>query len=380
MKIRALKYRDEHYGDQWFDEIEDGWEYDQFLANPGWRRGWISFDSVLHDDNHDRVYLGITSFDADIFRAYDRKTGQFLDLGYSRIAHPQDAKFHRSLVKWRKDDCLYGAIALLHDVDRFWDAPGGAIVKYDPATGALEKIGIPLPHVYIQSICLDQARGVIYGQSFTPERLFRFDLATREAQDLGPISSGMVMAQGENVELDDESCVWCGWHATRAWQNTSGVDSHRLCKYDPHAGRIRFLDAGLPKPDGSYGYVRVEGLFNLGTGCLYASGGNGSLYRVDTATGQAKYLSTPIADRPSRLTALRLAPDGQAYGVTGRAGRCEVIRFDPRTEKYDLLGPVADGAEPCWQVHDVTIAPDGVLYAGENDNPRRSGYLWEITL
>ena len=318
MKVKALKFRDMHYGAQWFDEIEDRWEYDQFLATPGWRKGWISFDSVLHDAAGDRVYLGITSFDADIFRAYDRKTGEFLDLGYSRIAHPQDAKFHRSLVKWQKDGCVYGAVALLHDVDRFWDAPGGAIVKYDPATGTLEKIGIPLPHVYIQSICLDQQRGVIYGQSFTPERLFRFDLATRQSEDLGAISSGMVMAQGENVELDDESCAWFGWHATRAWQNTSGVDSHRLAKYDPAAGRIRFIDAGLPNPDGRYGYTKVEGLFNLGTGGLYASGGNGSLYRVDTQTGRAEYLGTPVADRPSRLTALRLAPDGMAYGVTGR--------------------------------------------------------------
>jgi hypothetical protein len=380
MKIKALKYRDEHFGNQWFDEIEDHWEYDKFLATPGWRKNWISFDSVLHNATDDRVYLGITSFDADIFRAYDRTTGQFLDLGCSGIAHPQDAKFHRSLVKWEKDGCLYAAIALLHDVDRYWDAPGGAIVKYEPATGNLEKLGIPLPHVYIQSICLDQARGVIYGQSFTPERLFRFDLATRQSQDLGPISSGMVMAQGENVELDDESCVWCGWHATRAWQNVSGVDSHRLAKYDPRTGRIHYLDAGLPNPDGRYGYTKVEGLFNLGTGCLFASGGNGSLYRVDPQTGQGTYLGTPIADRPSRLTSLRLAPDGKAYGVTGRAGQCEVIRFDPRSEKYELIGAVTDGDEPCWQVHDVTITPDGVLYAGENDNPRRSGYVWEIQL
>ena len=147
---------------------------------------------------------------------------------------------------------MYGAIALLHDVDCYWEAPGGAIVRYDPATSDIEKLGIPLPHVYIQSICLDEARRVIYGQSFTPERLFRFDLATRQSQDLGAISSGMVMAQCENVELDDDGCVWCGWHATRAWQNTSGVDSHRLCKYDLRTGRIHFLDAGLPNPNGSY--------------------------------------------------------------------------------------------------------------------------------
>ena len=380
MKIRALKLRDEHYGNQWFDEIQDHWEYDQFKADPRWRKNWISFDSVLYNAADDRVYTGITSFDSDIFRAYDRKSGQFLDLGYSRIAHPQDAKFHRSLVRWDKDSCLYGAIALLHDIDRYWDAPGGSIVKYDPVTGAIEKVGIPLPHIYIQSICLDQARGVIYGQAFTPERLFSFDLTTRQSKDLGPLSSGMVMAQGETVELDDEGCVWAGWHVTRAWQNEAGVDSHRLCKYDPRTGRIQYFDAGLPRPDGSYGTLKVEGLFNLGAGCIHASAGNGSLYRVDTRTGQGKYLGTPISDRPSRLASMRLAPDGKAYGVAGRAGNCEVICFDPRTETYELLGPVADGHEACWQVHDLSITPDGTLYAGENDNPRRSGYLWEIRL
>lgn len=82
------------------------------------------------------------------------------------------------------------------------------------------------------------------------------------------------------------------------------------------------------------------GLFNLGPGLLDASGGNGSLYRVDAATGQGTYLGTPIADRPSRLTTLRLGPDGAAYGITGRAGRCELLRFDLEDETYALLGAV----------------------------------------
>jgi sugar lactone lactonase YvrE len=304
----------------------------------------------------------------------------FVDLGYSQIAHPQDAKFHRSLVRWERDGCLYGAIALLHDIDRYWDAPGGAIVRYDPATGQLEKIGIPLPHIYIQTICLDQARGMLYGASFTPERLFSFDLNTYQAVDLGPLSSGMAMAQGENVELDDDGCVWCGWTVTRAWQSNSGVDRYRLCKYDPKAGRIHYLDAGLPRSDGAYGYLHVEGLFNLGPGRFYASAGNGSLYRLDPATGQGTYLGTPIADRPSRLTMMRLGPDGAAYGITGRAGQCEVLRLDPATGDYQLLGPVVAEGEALWQGHDVAVTPDGVLYVGENDVPHRSGYLWEIVL
>ena len=191
----------------------------------------------------------------------------------------------------------------------------------------------------------------------------------------------MDFAQGENIELDDDGNVWGGWTVTRAWQSTPGVDKHRLFKYSPASGKIAYLRTGLPKPDGSYGTVKYEALFNLGNGCLYASGPNGSLYRIDTQTGRAEYLFTPIEDRPSRLASLTLAHDGYAYGVTGRAGKCELLRFDPRTEKYDLLGPIvaADGTA-CWQVHHTIVLPDGTIYAGENDNPYRSGYLWEIRL
>ena len=214
--------------------------------------------------------------------------------------------------------------------------------------------------------------------TFTPERMFRFNLADGRSDDLGPISSGMEMAQGENVELDDDGCVWCGWSVTRAWQNFAGVDRNRLCKFDPETDRIAYFDAGLPKPDGSYGYERVEGLFNLGGGRMYASGANGSIYRIDTETGMGTYLGTPVADRRSRLTTLQPGPDGAAWGVTGRDGKCEVIRFDADSESWDLLGPVSDGDADCWQVHDVAVTPDGTIYAGENDSPYRSGYLWEI--
>jgi hypothetical protein len=233
MQVKALRLQDVNYGDQWDEEVEDRWEYNDFRSDSAWREGWISMDSVYHNADDDRVYLGITSFNADIFRAYDRATGEFVDLGYAKVANPFDAKFHRSLVRWEKDGCLYGAIALLHDIDRYWEAPGGAIVKYDPATGELQKIAVPMPHMYIQSICLDQERGLIYGMTFTPERMFRFNLADGRSDDLGPISSGMEMAQGENVELDDEGCVWCGWSVTRAWQNFAGVDRNRLCKFNP---------------------------------------------------------------------------------------------------------------------------------------------------
>ena len=382
MKIRALKLYDHDFGNDWTEQVEDHWNYNQFLADVAWRRKWISIDGVVHHPGNDVVYCGITSFDADIFKAWNRKTETWQDLGFKEAGNAYDAKFHRSMELSPDGRYLYAATALLHDIDRYFDAPGGGIYRFDTQAGKVEKLGVPLPHIYIQSIVLDATRNALYCMHFTPERLSRFDLTEHTARDLGPLSSGMIMAQGENVILDDAGNAWCGWHVTRAWQSNAGVDSHRLCTYLPGEDRIQYHDWGLPRPDGAHGFAKVEGLFNLGHG-LHASGANGSLYRIDAPTGKAGkavYLGTPIANRPSRLTSLTMHTDGYAYGVTGRAGECRLLQFDPKRDTYELGDPIADGDTAMFQCHDVTITPDGVLYAGENDHPRRSGYLWEIKL
>jgi len=379
MNIIAHKLYDHDFGNQWFDKTEDHWDYEEYKRDPAWRREWISFDCALYSPDNERIYLGITSFDADIFKAFDRKTGEFVDLGYAKIADPYDAKFHRSLVRGN-DGCLYGAIALLHDLDHYWDAPGGAIVKYNPRAGTLEKLCIPVPHVYIQATAYDAARNVLYGMCFPPEILIACDLNTGEVRNLGPIGPGIAgMTQGENIALDDDGCVWCNWGLTRAWQSAPGVDAWRLCKYDPRQDRIIYFKTGLPLPDGSHGFAKAETFFNFGDGFMYASGAGGSFYRINPETGKAAYLFTPTPDRPSRLSSMVQAGD-YAYAVTGRAGHCELMRVDYRAGAYEKLGPMRseDGAV-LWQNHDIVMAKDGTLYICENDNPYRSSYLWEVT-
>jgi len=381
MKILSHKLKNHDFGDAWKTQTEDRWNYADFLADKNWRKDWISIDGVVAHPQNGLVYCGITSFDGDIFWAWDRSTQEWVDCGFREVGNSYDAKFHRSMELSRDGSTLFAATALLHDVDRYFDAPGGGIFRHDTQSGKTEKIGIPIPHNYIQSIALDEKRGLIYSMHFTPERLSVFDLETQTATDLGPIGSGGAMAQGENILLDDDGSAWCGWGVTRAWQSTPGADAFRLCKVSPHENKIVYYEQGLPRADGEYGFAKVEGLFNLGTGCLYASGGNGSLYRIETETGQAKYLGTPIKDRRSRLTSLALHSDGFAYGITGRDGDCRLLRFDPRDDSYELGGKIEDDAGvSMWQCHDVSVAPDGTLFAGENDHPQRSSYLWEIQL
>lgn len=375
----ALKVRSHKLRDRKFDQWHMDWDYEDYLKEDTWRKDWISFDCLCYVPDNDTVYAGISSFDADIFWGWDRKSEKWVSTGYERVADPFDAKFHRSLIYHNQH--LWGACALYHDIDNYWNAPGSPIIKYNPLTNDIERLPAVLPHVYIQGTILDEADEIIYGITYAPERLVSYNIKTDERRDLGPTGSAADFAQGETIVFDDQGNVWGGWSMGRAWQYDIGDDRFRLFKYNPKKDKIEYLKTGLPNPDGSFGYIKHEGLFNLGTGCLYASGGNGSLFRIDTTTGKAKYLCTPIADRDSRLTSLEMAPDGYAYGGTGRFGKCELLRFDPKTEKTELLGHIVDeDGEPCYQVHHLIVLPDGTLFVGENDCPYRSSYLWEITL
>jgi len=379
MNVRAKKLYDARI-DNWKGEIEDRYEYDDMKADDTLRVEWISFDSVLADPDSDLVYLGITSFDADIFRAYDRRRGGFVDLGFSRIADPFDAKFHRSLVK-SDDGCVYGAIALLHDVDRYREAPGGSIVRYDPASGDIGKIGIPVPHVYIQGMVIDEKRRTAYCQCFTPEYLAAFDLEIRESRILGLTGSGFGMGQGENIVLDRKGRVWGAWSVTRAWQSDAGVDRFRLYRYDPDTDRIEFFRHGIPHLDTTRpGFAHIDGMIVAPNGMIYCGSGEGGLYRIDPESAEVSFVCAPVP--PARLAAFAVGPDGFLYGIGGRYGNASLFRMDLDTERCELLGLLFDSetGESAWQVHDMDFAPDGAIFAGENDNPYRSSYLWEIEL
>lgn len=381
MQITALKLRDVSFGNQWFDEVQDRWLYQDFKNSPLWRENWISFDCAYYEPDQDRVYLGVTSFNAEIFQAYDRPSGRFVEVGFDRVANSFDAKFHRSLVKG-PDGCLYAAVALLHDVDQFQEAPGSPIIRFDPRSGAICRFPAPFPHVYIQALEMDAERNRLYCLCFAPEKLTYVDLATNEPRDLGLIGSGYGgMTQGENLALDDDGCVWCNWSLTRAWQDAPGPNAVRLCKFDPRADRIIFYQKGLPWPDGRLGTVRPEAFFNLHDGFVYASGAAGSLYRIDPENGAAQFLFTPTPDRPSRLTSLVRCGDGLAYGVTGRAGACELMLVHYRAGMFEKLGPIRDETGcAMWQCHHLVAAAEDTLYLCENDNPYRSSYLWEVRL
>lgn len=371
-KLKDARFSDYHSG------AAGGWNYADLVdgSHPNWFHDWISFDCLLIDEPQQTVWCGLTSLDSDIAYAFDRKRGEFRSLQYPHVGNRYDAKFHRSLLFDRAGK-IWAATAMLHDVDRYFDAPGGALVEIDPETGSVRVVCRPLPHVYIQSIAYDAILNVLYGATFTPERLFCYHLADGRVVDLGPLGSGMALAQGENLVIDRQGTCWGAWGVTRAWAYERGPDEFRLWRYNPDRGRIEFLPQGLPRLEGA-GTAHLDGACLGPEGAIYLGSKEGLLCRVEPESGAVTVLGKPAPGR--RLAALAVGPDERLYGCVGSEGHTSLFSYDPRRDRLCDLGQIvaSDSGEAAWQMHCLAIAADGTLFAGENDVPHRSGYLWEI--
>lgn len=375
---RALKLKDARFTN-FFQDVAGRWNYTDFVGTtaPKWRDGWISFDCVLADDDRDVIWCGLTNFAGDIFYKFDRSQGVFTSMNFAAIGDRHDAKFHRSLTRGPAGE-LWAATALLHDVDRYMQAPGGALVRIDPATERIEIVARPFPHVYIQSITIDQERGLLYGQTFTPEFLFVFDLETHKTTCLGAIGSGIAMGQSETLRIDRRGTLWGTWSVTRAWLTSPGQDQFRLWRYHPDQGQIEFLDYGLPAIGNDDGYAHGDGVHTGPDGAVYMGTAQGVLCRIDPDTHTVQALGKPGPHQ--RLAGMANGVDAKLYGTAGRDGDSILFRYDPDNEALEDLGSIYDATtqQRPYQIHDLTCTADGTLYAGENDNPYRSGYLWEL--
>lgn len=379
MKVTALKLHDGFFP---YDDAAlatmGTWDYEDFLAakRSDWGEKWISFDCLLADDKRDTIWCGIASFKSDICWAYDRRSGKFRSLDYAAVGDRFDAKFHRSLT-FDPQGNIWAATARYHDADSEMEAPGGAIVKIDPNREHIEVIDRPIPHVYIQSILFDADRRWLYGQTYCPEYIFRYDTVGGECETLASLSGGISLAQAEQLAIDRNGTVWGTYGVGRAWANAPGPKPFRLLRYHPDDGKVTFLKTALPSLDGA-GFARQDGMHTGSDGAVYMGTVEGLLCRIDPDTGAVSVIGKPAPGE--RLTAMANGHDGCLYGSCGRHGSANLFRFDPKSGQLDNLGPVFDEAlhVQAWQLHDMAITADGTIYGGENDVPHRSSYLWQI--
>ena len=377
-KVRHYKIYDGVFSN-WNSEVLDNWVYDDFIADPNYKKEWISLTSLAYHPESDNIYVGIGSFSMELLWKFDRKMGKFSSCGYETIGERFDAKLHRSLEL--DGDTLYGGVALFHDIDKQFEAKGGRIVQYDIRTGEFRYLARPWGPAYIQSIALDRKRRVIYGFGALPEVFVRHDLNTGESKLIAHIGNGCELAQAHNPVIDQTGCVWGTYGILRAFAFRTGPDSIRLMKYDPDVDRVTFFKHGLPRT-GSPGDKGRSDTSILGPdGMLYFGTDFGTLARVNPVSAEVVALCKPNPNS-RRMAALAFHPNGLLYGFTGEHYEVEMFAYDIKKEELLWSESVFDDTANIKpdRIHHMVITDDGVIYAGENDNNDRSSYLWEVEL
>jgi hypothetical protein len=387
----------------WKEKIAGRWHYRDLAADPQWRDGWISFDALTFNPHDGNVYCGLNSIDGDLLYRFEPANQRFVGLETKRWTDAFDSKIHRTLVLNPQDDCFYFATSLLHDADQQREAPGGKLVCYDWRRDEYSVLAIPYPHLYVQSIAMDAARGIIYGFTYPAEFVFRYDIASAETKVLGYVGNAVMFAQPHNAVVDCHGWLWGTYAETRAWDEVTSTCPIRLFKYHPDEDRFVWFNHGLsrrassdqllPDPDAAsqampdmtesrhrqdYGFC--DSMAYDGGRTIYAGTVAGVLCRIDIESGEVEKIATVM--QAGRLPALSFDRHGRLYGGGGMKGQTTICRFDPQSEKLELWPDIVDEAsgERPARIHELCVVDDGTVYLAENDNHSRSSYLWSMQL
>lgn len=329
----------------------------------------VSFVSLLtHPDGN--LYCGCTAYNHDIFCRWDPRAEKFTSLRYQDQAEEFEVKIHRSL-ELASDGTVYGATAALYTLDKRHKAPGGSIFRFDPKTGKIEKLCIPVPRDYPQTLTLDESRKLLYGMTQPVFKFFVYHLDTGEVENYDYMGSITHISC-----LDDDGCFWGTWDSVR----------HYLFKYDPRTRQITYFNHGLPE-GAKFADIMYRGagpcdcMINGRDGYIYIGTTGGTFCRLDPRTAEVKYLGRPHPTR--RLPGLKLLDERRILVCGGDSEGGFLAIYDRKTNGWEHLGELVDPRSglKLYRAHDLAVSLDKkTAYVAETDVPARSGYLWECRI
>lgn len=281
---------------------------------------------------------------------------------------------------------------------------GGCFLAYDPSSGGFEKLATAPNGEGILSMTMDTRRGRLYGITWPTGLFLRYDLASKELKNLGPVSADGENGRGARYRTLCRSLAVNPVDGSVYFSNGDGdilryrYDTDAIQKVEGDGLKKDYFGLYDPTSAGHMAYNWRQVFWHPEENVIYGVHGNsGYLFRFDPQVPRVDVLER-LTSLPSQRSGMydqfsygylgfALGPDGRtihyltggpiyvegkrlagkgdtAKGESKGLENLHLVTYDIPTSQYADHGPVffADGGSP-YYVNSIAIGKDGTVYA-----------------
>jgi hypothetical protein len=243
--------------------------------------------------------------------------------------------------------------------------PGGHLISYDPANGRCEDLGLIARYEGPKIMELDRERSIFYFLCYPRVHLYRFDLETRRARDLGRIA---------------QECSYGFLCDSRGYLYFSN-DWGRIFRYHPGAGAIEETPLTVPDAPWRVGYGNYVRRMTRGEDDVFWGFGSKSQHLFEIRTNEGEFGKihdhgiligkdgSPKDPPPPRMAIALTCCKGDIYAVYmgGESPIAELVKYSPESRDVARLGYLqAKGCYPIPLAMQMITASDGKIYIGSH--------------
>jgi len=284
------------------------------------------------------VYAGLTG-DGHVLARISAADDRVEDLGRifpeRRGMAPVLDKIHNSLVPG-PDGALYLGQGLNID----WNAAprgcdlaaygGGHLFRFDPGTGRLDDLGVPVPLNAIHGMAMDPARRILYGYTIPDNHFFVHRLDDRVSTDLGKIGS----YASHNLVVGKNGTVYGGFFGDVGFTGGASEPERKIRHSGTYLFRCRPDDGRLQRTTEMVVYGDEHDIFSnkgidawtvASDGTIYGGTAvGGFVFTVDEDTGRVAAIGRRLGHddlaitgqrQPARALALVVQRDAPDFNV-----------------------------------------------------------------
>lgn len=229
--------------------------------------------------------------------------------------------------------------------------PGSTIFTYDPKTGKVENLGVPVPRESMYGGVYDPKHNAYYMLGYFLGHIYRYDLTTREVLDLGKA----IEHTSHRIHLGPDGNVY------------GSTKSGYLYRVNTETNKLEYTGIRFPEsPTNTYHniwYRYVTDFFNIDDHTmLMILGWGDDVYEYDTNTGEMTTYSKRITaddlfkECPGQLSSFNCAMD--KYGVLWYCLSSLYVP-NPGDKLYRVPGMLF-----CWDYKNPDAKPECVGYMG----------------